>query len=83
VGTRLAYPGHHTPIVRTRAASGGNSIWIASEYVAHAYNYTTWGGPLTGGTSDNLLGTCAGASHGPGGQTALANWSTRICLLTP
>ena len=37
----------------------------------------------TGGTGDNLLGTCAGASHGPGVRTALANWSTRISKLTP
>jgi hypothetical protein len=36
-----------------------------------------------GGTGDNLLGTCGGASHGPGPRTALANWSTRISKLTP
>jgi hypothetical protein len=66
------------------AAVDGNSIWIASEYIAHTCNYTDWGGPFfAGGSGDNLLGTCAGASHGPGGRTALANWSTRISKLTP
>jgi hypothetical protein len=66
------------------AAVDGNSIWIASEYIGHACSYTDWGGPFfTGGTGDNLLGTCGGASHGPGGRTALANWSTRISKLTP
>jgi len=66
------------------AAVDGNSIWIASEYIGHACNYTTWGGPFfAGGAGDNLLGTCAGASHGPGGRTALANWSTFISKFTP
>ena len=66
------------------AAVDGNSVWIASEYIAHSCNYTDWGGPFfTGGTGDNLLGTCGGASHGPGSRTALANWSTRISKLTP
>jgi len=60
----------------------GNSIWIASEYVSAACDYTTWG-PFFGGSGDNLLGTCAGASHGHGGRTALGNWSTRISQLTP
>ena len=66
------------------AAVDGNSIWIASEYIAQACNYTDWGGPgFAGGSGDNLLGTCAGVSHGPGPRTALANWSTRISRLTP
>jgi hypothetical protein len=66
------------------AAVDGNSIWIASEYIANACDYTLWGGPFfTGGTGDNLLGTCGGASRGPGARTALANWSTRISKLTP
>jgi len=66
------------------AAVDGTTIWIASEYIAHACDYTTWGGPFfADGTGDNLLGTCAGANHGPGGRTALANWSTRISELTP
>lgn len=66
------------------AAVDGNSIWIASEYIAHTCDYTDWGGPFfVGGTGDNLLGTCGGASHGPGVRTALANWSTRISEFTP
>jgi hypothetical protein len=66
------------------AAVDGNSVWIASEYIAHSCNYTDWGGPFfTGGSGDNLLGTCGGASHGPGSRSALANWSTRISKLTP
>ncbi len=66
------------------ASVDGNSIWIASEYIAAACDYTTWGGPFfVGGSGDNLLGTCAGASHGPGSRTALANWSTRISKFTP
>jgi hypothetical protein len=66
------------------AAVDGNSIWIASEYIGHACDYATWGGPFfAGGTGDNLLGTCAGASHGPGTRAALGNWSTRISKFTP
>jgi len=66
------------------AAVDGNTIWIASEYIAHACNYTAWGGPFfAGGTGDNLLGTCGGASHGPGSRTALANWSTFISQFNP
>jgi hypothetical protein len=65
------------------AAVAGNSIWIASEYISTACDYTTWGGPFfAGGSGDNLLGTCAGASHGPGHRTALANWSTFISNFT-
>jgi hypothetical protein len=66
------------------AAVDGNSVWIASEYIAQSCNYTDWGGPFfAGGTGDNLLGTCGGASHGPGKRAALGNWSTRISKLTP
>jgi hypothetical protein len=66
------------------AAVDGNSIWIASEYIAHTCDYTDWGGPFfSGGTGDNLLGTCGGSSHGPGVRAALGNWSTRISKLTP
>ena len=66
------------------AAVDGNSVWIASEYIAQACDYTHWGGPFfAGGTGDNLLGTCGGASHGPGARAALGNWSTRISKLTP
>ena len=66
------------------AAVDGNSIWIASEYIGHACDYTTWGGPFfVGGTGDNLLGTCAGAPGAVGGRTALANWSTFISQFKP
>jgi hypothetical protein len=62
----------------------GNSIWIASEYIGQPCSYIPWGGPFfTGGTGDNLLGTCGGASHGPGARAALGNWSTRISKFTP
>ena len=66
------------------AAVDGNAIWLASEYIAHTCNYTDWGGPFfVGGSGDNLLGTCGGASHGPGTRSALANWSTFISKFTP
>jgi hypothetical protein len=75
--------------IRTRwgdygaAAVDGNAVWLASEYIGHACSYSDWGGPFFGGTGDNLLGTCAGASHGPGPRTALANWSTFISKFVP
>jgi hypothetical protein len=65
------------------AAVDGNSIWIASEYISHACDYATWGGPFFGGTGDNLLGTCAATAGAPGGRTALANWSTFISKFNP
>jgi hypothetical protein len=66
------------------AAVDGNSIWIASEYIANPCTYTDWGGPFfAGGSGDNLLGTCAGSPGGVGVRSALANWSTRISQLTP
>jgi hypothetical protein len=66
------------------AAVDGNVVWIASEYVSTACDYTTWGGPyFAGGTGDNLLGTCAGSPGAPGGRTALGNWSTYISKFVP
>ncbi len=66
------------------AAVDGNSVWIASEYIAHRCDYIEWGGPFfAGGTGDNLLGTCAGSPQNPGVRAALGNWSTRISKLTP
>ena len=66
------------------AAVDGNSIWIASEYIAHSCDYTDWGGPFfAGGSGDNLLGTCGGANHGPGVRGAIGNWSTRISQIKP
>jgi len=61
------------------AAVDGNSIWIASEYIAHACNYTTRGGPFfAGDTGDNILGTCASTPGGVGTRAAYINWSTYI-----
>jgi hypothetical protein len=66
------------------AAVDGSSVWIASEYVSTACSYTDWGGPFfAGGSGDNLLGTCGGAGHGPGGRTALGNWSTYVSQFKP
>jgi len=66
------------------AAVDGNSVWLANEYIANPCTYKNWGGPFfLGGSGDNLLGTCGGASHGPGARAALGNWSTRISQLTP
>jgi hypothetical protein len=66
------------------AAVDGNAVWIASEYIGGSCSYADWGGPFfAGGSGDNLLGTCGGASHGPGVRAALGNWSTRISELIP
>ena len=67
------------------AAVDGNSVWIASEYIARACTYTNWGGSFfAGGSSgDNLLGTCADAPTAAGTRAALGNWSTRISQITP
>ena len=66
------------------AAVDGSSVWIASEYVASACDYTTWGGRFFGATTgDNKLGTCASAPGAAGSRTALGNWSTRISQVTP
>jgi hypothetical protein len=66
------------------AAVDGNSVWIASQYISMACDYTAWGGPyFSGGTGDNLLGTCSGAPGAPSSRSALANWSTYISQFTP
>ena len=55
------------------AAVDGNSIWIASEYIAHACDYIDWGGPFFGAaTGDNLLGTCGGRHPGQARAPRLA-----------
>ena len=65
------------------AVVDGNSIWIASEYIAEHCDFTTWAGPfIAGGTGDNLLGTCSGAPGATGTRTANANWATRISKLS-
>jgi hypothetical protein len=63
----------------------GGSVWIASEYIAHACNYTDWGGRFFfgGAATDNKLGTCAATPGAAGPRAALGNWSTRISKLTP
>jgi hypothetical protein len=67
------------------AAVDGNSVWIASQYIAHACNYTDWGGRFFfgGATTDNKLGTCASAPGAAGTRAALGNWSTFISKFTP
>jgi hypothetical protein len=67
------------------AAVDGNSIWIASEYIANACTYTRWGGQFfAGGTGDGAkLGTCASATGVRGPRAALGNWSTRISQFVP
>ncbi len=52
------------------AVTDGNTIWIASEYIAQTCNLNTYlfGGPI---------GSCGNT------RTALANWATRISKLTP
>jgi hypothetical protein len=66
------------------AAVDGNSIWIASEYIAHACDYPTWGGLFFGATTGTT--SWAPAPRRPGRQVpraALGNWSTHIAKLTP
>jgi hypothetical protein len=66
------------------ASVDGKSVWVASQYIATACDYATWGGRFFGATTgDNLLGTCAAAPTDPGGRTALGNWSTYISQFKP
>jgi len=66
------------------AAVDGSSVWIASEYIAHSCDYSTFGGRFFGAaTGDNKLGTCAATPGAAGSRAALGNWSTRISQLTP
>lgn len=66
------------------AAVDGRNVWLANEYVSSNCDYNAWGGPFfTGGSGDNLLGTCSGSPGAPGQRTALGNWSTRISQFTP
>src|SRR4051812_28638604 len=66
------------------AAVDGNSVWIASEYIASACDYASWGGRFFGAaTGDNKLGTCAPSPGAAGPRTALGNWSTRVSEVTP
>jgi len=88
-----SYASQVGPPPRTRwgdygaAAVDGNHVWVASQYIANACDYTDWGGPFfTGGSGDNLLGTC-GYEVSPGVWTgvraAFGNWSTYISQFRP
>jgi hypothetical protein len=58
------------------AAVDGDTIWIASEYIAAACEYEDWGGNLfKGGTG--TFGRCGNV------RAALGNWSTRISQIIP
>ena len=60
--TRSARVGATTARPRWTATRSGSPASTS----AAACDYTTWGGPFfVGGTGDNLLGTCGGATHGP------------------
>lgn len=66
------------------AAVHGSSVRVASEYVAAACEYTTWGGPFfAGGSGDNKLGARAASPGAAGSRAALGNWSTRISRFSP
>ena len=66
------------------ASVDGNSVWLASEYIAHACTYVNWGGRFFGATTgDNKLGTCAASPGAAGVRSALGNWSTFIGKFTP
>jgi hypothetical protein len=58
------------------AVTDGNTIWIASEYIAQTCTLETYlfGGPI---------GACPDAAHPTGSRSALANWSTRVSKLNP
>ena len=75
------------------AAVDGNSIWIASEYIAARVRLHTRGAARS--SSARPATTCSapvpvgpqcdgtGTPNTPGTRTALANWSTRISKFTP
>jgi hypothetical protein len=78
------------------SAEASSLVPLAGTGSAQTGEFTPWDGSAgdefagaedeegaVGGTGDNLLGTCGGASHGPGTRAALGNWSTRISKLTP
>ena len=55
------------------AAVDGNTIWVASEYIAQTCSFTDYIAPGTGGSHG--FGTCGGT------RGALGNWSTFISKL--
>jgi hypothetical protein len=58
------------------AVTDGNTLWIASEYIAQTCDLETYlfGGPI---------GACPDAAHPTGSRTSLGNWSTRVSKLNP
>jgi hypothetical protein len=57
------------------AVTDGNTLWIASEYIAQTCTLEQY---LTG-----AIGACPDAAHPTGSRTALGNWSTRVTKLNP
>jgi hypothetical protein len=58
------------------AVTDGNSIWLASEYIAQTCTLDQYlfAGPV---------GWCPDADHPVASRSAFANWSTRVTKLTP
>ena len=67
------------------AAVDGNSIWIASEYIAHALRLHRLGRPVLRGrhAATTCSAPAAAQATGRASRAALGNWSTRISKLTP
>jgi hypothetical protein len=67
--------------IRTRwgdygaAVPDGTNVWLASEYIGQSCDLRTYEGAPFGGTG--AFGSCGGT------RTSLANWGTRISLVTP
>ena len=67
------------------AAVDGSSVWIASEYIANACDYTTWGGRVLRGHHRRQQARHVRRPRpvAAGPRTALGNWSTRVSEVTP
>jgi hypothetical protein len=59
------------------AVTDGNTIWVASEYIAQTCTLEEY---LFEG---DAIGWCPDANHPVASRSALANWSTRVSKLTP
>jgi hypothetical protein len=59
------------------AVTDGNSVWIASEYIAQTCTFEAW---LFGAGG---IGACSDAAHPTGSRTSLMNWSTSLSKLNP
>jgi hypothetical protein len=55
------------------AAVDGNTVWLASEYIAQSCSFTDYNGSKT----SPAFGSCGGT------RTTLANWATRISRVQP